>query len=313
MGGVSMRILFMGTPEFAVGTLEALIHSRHEVVAVVTQPDRPKGRGNAVKFPPVKEAALAHGIPVLQPLKVREPEVVEQLRAFAPDLIAVAAFGQLLPKAILEMPRYGCVNVHASLLPKYRGAAPIQWAVINGEAESGVTTMMMSRGLDKGDMLKKSVVRLDPKETGDSLHDKLAALGGPLLLETIDELEQGTIVRVPQDDAQSSYAPMLTKELGRIDWSKPADELERLVRGLNSWPSAYTRLHGKTLKIWDADVVSASGGEPGKVLQADKNGLVIQAGEGALRIVSLQPEGKKRMEADAFLRGYPVQVHERME
>ena len=308
-----MRILFMGTPEFAVGTLEALIHSRHEVVAVVTQPDRPKGRGNAVKFPPVKEAALAHGIPVLQPLKVREPEVVEQLRAFAPDLIAVAAFGQLLPKAILEMPRYGCVNVHASLLPKYRGAAPIQWAVINGEAESGVTTMMMSRGLDKGDMLKKSVVRLDPKETGDSLHDKLAALGGPLLLETIDELEQGTIVRVPQDDAQSSYAPMLTKELGRIDWSKPADELERLVRGLNSWPSAYTRLHGKTLKIWDADVVSASGGEPGKVLQADKNGLVIQAGEGALRIVLLQLEGKKRMEADAFLRGYPVQVHERME
>ncbi len=308
-----MRILFMGTPEFAVGTLEALIQSRHEVVAVVTQPDRPKGRGNAVKFPPVKEAALAHGIPVLQPLKVREPEVVEQLRAFAPDLIAVAAFGQLLPKVILEMPRYGCVNVHASLLPKYRGAAPIQWAVINGEAESGVTTMMMSRGLDKGDMLKKSVVRLDPKETGDSLHDKLAALGGPLLLETIDELEQGTIVRVPQDDAQSSYAPMLTKELGRIDWSKPADELERLVRGLNSWPSAYTRLHGKTLKIWDADVVSASGGEPGKVLQADKNGLVIQAGEGALRIVSLQLEGKKRMEADAFLRGYPVQVHERME
>ena len=308
-----MRILFMGTPEFAVGTLEALIQSRHEVVAVVTQPDRPKGRGNAVKFPPVKEAALAHGIPVLQPLKVREPEVVEQLRAFAPDLIAVAAFGQLLPKVILEMPRYGCVNVHASLLPKYRGAAPIQWAVINGEAESGVTTMMMSRGLDKGDMLKKSVVRLDPKETGDSLHDKLAALGGPLLLETIDELEQGTIVRVPQDDAQSSYAPMLTKELGRIDWSKPADELERLVRGLNSWPSAYTRFHGKTLKIWDADVVSASGGEPGKVLQADKNGLVIQAGEGALRIVSLQLEGKKRMEADAFLRGYPVQVHERME
>lgn len=308
-----MRILFMGTPEFAVGTLEALIQSRHEVVAVVTQPDRPKGRGNAVKFPPVKEAALAHGIPVLQPLKVREPEVVEQLRAFAPDLIAVAAFGQLLPKVILEMPRYGCVNVHASLLPKYRGAAPIQWAVINGEAESGVTTMMMSRGLDKGDMLKKSVVRLDPKETGDSLHDKLAALGGPLLLETIDELEQGTIVRVPQDDAQSSYAPMLTKELGRIDWSKPADELERLVRGLNSWPSAYTRLHGKTLKIWDADVVSASGGEPGKVLQADKNGLVIRAGEGALRIVSLQLEGKKRMDADAFLRGYPVQVHERME
>lgn len=308
-----MRILFMGTPEFAVGTLEALIQSRHEVVAVVTQPDRPKGRGNAVKFPPVKEAALAHGIPVLQPLKVREPEVVEQLRAFAPDLIAVVAFGQLLPKVILEMPRYGCVNVHASLLPKYRGAAPIQWAVINGEAESGVTTMMMSRGLDKGDMLKKSVVRLDPKETGDSLHDKLAALGGPLLLETIDELEQGTIVRVPQDDAQSSYAPMLTKELGRIDWIKPADELERLVRGLNSWPSAYTRLHGKTLKIWDADVVSASGGEPGKVLQADKNGLVIQAGEGALRIVSLQLEGKKRMEADAFLRGYPVQVHERME
>ncbi len=307
-----MRIIFMGTPEFAVGTLEALIHSRHEVVAVVTQPDKPRGRGNTIQFPPVKETAVKYGIPVLQPEKVRVPEVVEQLRSYEPDLIAVVAFGQLLPKSILEMPRYGCVNVHASLLPKYRGAAPIQWAVINGEKESGITTMMMSRGLDKGDMLLKCTVPLDKKETGDSLHDKLAVLGGPLLLETIDQMEAGTIERIVQDDSQSCYASMLTKQMGRIDWTKPASELECLIRGLNSWPSAYTTLKGKTVKIWDADVVLAEEGEPGEVIEADKKKLVVKAGEDALSIRSIQPEGKKRMDIDAFLRGYGAVLHERL-
>lgn len=308
-----MRIIFMGTPEFAVGTLETLIQSRHQVVAAVTQPDRPKGRGKAMQFTPVKEKALEYGIPVLQPEKVREPAVVEELRSYEPDLIVVVAFGQLLPKSILEMSRFGCVNVHASLLPKYRGAAPIQWAVINGEKESGVTTMMMSRGLDKGDMLLKRTVSLDPKETGDSLHDKLAALGGPLILETIDGLENGTLKRIPQDESQSSYVGMLTKQMGRIDWSWPAAKLECLIRGLNSWPSAYTVLHGKTVKIWDADVVEAREGLPGEVIAADKTSLVVKAGTDALSIKSIQPEGKKRMEIDAFLRGYPVGLHDRME
>ncbi len=307
-----MRIIFMGTPEFAVGTLEALIHSRHEVVAVVTQPDKPKGRGKAMQFPPVKEIAVKYGIPVMQPEKVRVPEAVEELRSYNPDLIVVVAFGQILPKSILEMPRYGCVNVHASLLPKYRGAAPIQWAVINGEKESGITTMMMSRGLDKGDMLLKCKVTLDEKETGDSLHDKLAALGGPLLLETIDGMEAGTITRIVQDDSLSSYASMLTKQMGKIDWTKPAAELECLIRGLNSWPSAYTTLNGKTVKIWDADVVLAEDGEPGEVIAVDKTRLVVKAGEHALSIRSIQPEGKKRMDIDAFLRGYGASLHEKL-
>ncbi|MBQ8638162.1 MAG: methionyl-tRNA formyltransferase [Lachnospiraceae bacterium] len=308
-----MRIIFMGTPEFSVPVLEALIDSRHEVVAVVTQPDKPKGRGKAMQFTPVKETALANGIPVLQPQKVRVPEVVEQLRSYKPDLIAVVAFGQILPKSILEMPKFGCVNVHASLLPKYRGAAPIQWAVINGEKESGVTTMMMARGIDTGDMLLKRSVELAEDETGDSLHDKLAAIGGPLLLETIDGLEQGTVARIPQDESQSSHVGMLTKQMGKIDWTKPAVALERLIRGLNSWPSAYTSLNGKTVKIWSADVVEADEGQPGEVIAADKTKLVVKTGEQALSIRIIQPEGKKRMEIDAFLRGYEVKLHDRFE
>lgn len=307
-----MRIIFMGTPEFAVGTLEALINSRHEVVAVVTQPDKPKGRGKAMQFPPVKEVALKYDIPVLQPERVGTPEVAEQLRAYQPDLIAVVAFGQFLPKRVRDLPRYGCVNVHASLLPKYRGAAPIQWAVINGEEESGITTMMMSRGIDTGDMLLKDVVTLDAKETGDSLHDKLAALGGPLLLKTIDGLEAGTIEPIPQDDTLSTHAGMLTKQMGQIDWNKPAKELECLIRGLNSWPSAYTTLNGKTIKIWDADVVSAEDGEPGEVIAVDKTKLIVKAGVDALSIRSIQPEGKKRMDIDAFLRGYGAALHQRL-
>lgn len=308
-----MRIIFMGTPEFAVPVLESLINSRHEVVAVVTQPDRPKGRGKNMQFSPVKECALAHNIPVMQPVNVSVPEVIDELRAYEPELIVVVAFGQFVTKKIREMPKYGCINVHASLLPKYRGAGPIQWAVINGEKESGVTTMYMCREIDKGDMLLKDTVTLDPKETGDSLHDKLSMMGGPLLLKTIDQLEDGSAVRIPQCDEESTYAPKLEKTMGNIDWTMDADRIERLVRGLNSWPGTFTKIHGKTVKIWDCDVVrqetlteNQAAATPGTVIVSEKDQLIVKAGNGALSLRMLQPEGKKNMTVDAYLRGYPI-------
>ena len=308
-----MRIIFMGTPEFAVPVLESLINSRHEVVAVVTQPDRPKGRGKNMQFSPVKECALAHNIPVMQPVNVSVLEVIDELRAYEPELIVVVAFGQFVTKKIREMPKYGCINVHASLLPKYRGAGPIQWAVINGEKESGVTTMYMCREIDKGDMLLKDTVTLDPKETGDSLHDKLSMMGGPLLLKTIDQLEDGSAVRIPQCEEESTYAPKLEKTMGNIDWTMDADRIERLVRGLNSWPGTFTKIHGKTVKIWDCDVVrqetlteNQAAATPGTVIVSEKDKLIVKAGNGALSLRMLQPEGKKNMTVDAYLRGYPI-------
>lgn len=308
-----MRIIFMGTPDFAVPVLESLINSRHEVVAVVTQPDRPKGRGKNMQFSPVKECALAHNIPVMQPVNVSVPEVIDELRAYEPELIVVVAFGQFVTKKIREMPKYGCINVHASLLPKYRGAGPIQWAVINGEKESGVTTMYMCREIDKGDMLLKDTVTLDPKETGDSLHDKLSMMGGPLLLKTIDQLEDGSAVRIPQCEEESTYAPKLEKTMGNIDWTMDADRIERLVRGLNSWPGTFTKIHGKTVKIWDCDVVrqetlteNQAAAKPGTVIVSEKDQLIVKAGNGALSLRMLQPEGKKNMTVDAYLRGYPI-------
>ena len=308
-----MRIIFMGTPEFAVPVLESLINSRHEVVAAVTQPDRPKGRGKNMQFSPVKECALAHNIPVMQPVNVSVPEVIDELRAYEPELIVVVAFGQFVTKKIREMPKYGCINVHASLLPKYRGAGPIQWAVINGEKESGVTTMYMCREIDKGDMLLKDTVTLDPKETGDSLHDKLSMMGGPLLLRTIDQLEDGSAVRIPQCEEESTYAPKLEKTMGNIDWTMDADRIERLVRGLNSWPGTFTKIHGKTVKIWDCDVVrqetlteNQAAATPGTVIVSEKDQLIVKAGNGALSLRMLQPEGKKNMTVDAYLRGYPI-------
>jgi len=308
-----LRIIFMGTPDFAVPVLQSLINSRHEVVAVVTQPDRPKGRGKNMQFSPVKECALAHNIPVMQPVNVSVPEVIDELRAYEPELIVVVAFGQFVTKKIREMPKYGCINVHASLLPKYRGAGPIQWAVINGEKESGVTTMYMCREIDKGDMLLKDTVTLDPKETGDSLHDKLSMMGGPLLLKTIDQLEDGSAVRIPQCEEESTYAPKLEKTMGNIDWTMDADRIERLVRGLNSWPGTFTKIHGKTVKIWDCDVVcqetlteSQATATPGTVIVSEKDQLIVKAGNGALSLRMLQPEGKKNMTVDAYLRGYPI-------
>ena len=303
-----MRIIFMGTPEFAVPVLESLINSRHEVVAVVTQPDRPKGRGKNMQFSPVKECALAHNIPVMQPVNVSVPEVIDELRAYEPELIVVVAFGQFVTKKIREMPKYGCINVHGSLLPKYRGAAPIQWAVIDGEKESGVTTMQMDAGLDTGDMLLKTVVPLDEKETGGSLFDKLSKAGADLLLETLDALENGTVTPQKQGESPTAYAKMLTKDMGAIDWNRPAKELERLIRGLNPWPSAYTFLNGKTLKVWKCAVERAECGKeaPGTIIGVDKSGIHVACGSDALILKEVQLEGKKRMETDAFLRGYQV-------
>lgn len=302
-----MRVVFMGTPDFAVPTLEALI-AHHDVVGVVTQPDKRKGRGKAMAFPPVKEKALEHGIPVYQPPKVREEGFTRKLGEMEPEVIVVAAFGQILPENILNLPKYGCINVHASLLPKYRGAAPIQWAVINGEEVSGITTMYMAKGLDTGDMLDKTVVKLEEKETGESLHDKLAAAGGPLILETLSKLEAGTAVRTPQRDEESSYAGMLTKELGEIAWAKPAAAIERLIRGLNSWPSAYTFLNGKSIKLWEADVVKENTSyAPGMVTAVEKDSFFVQTGEGQLQVKELQLQGKKRMPAGAFLLGCHIE------
>ena len=240
-----MNVIFMGTPDFADPVLQALLDSdEHRVTAVVTQPDKARGRSGKLVFTPVKEAAVAHGIPVHTPERVKEPEFVETLRGIPCDVIVVAAFGQILSKEILEMPKYGCINVHASLLPRWRGAAPIQWAILAGDATTGITTMQMDEGLDTGDMLLKKEIAIREDETGESLFDRLSELGGPLLLETLSQAEQGTLPRVKQDDAESTYAKMLRKELGKLDFSKEAAELERYVRGLNSWPSAYTYFRG---------------------------------------------------------------------
>ncbi len=307
-----MRVVFMGTPDFAVGTLRALVEAGHDVVGVFTQPDKPKGRGKAMQPTPVKEAALEYGIPVYQPRRVREPEVFEILKDLAPEVIVVVAFGQIIPQSILDLPPYGCLKVHASLLPKYRGAAPIQWAVIDGEEVSGVTIMRMDAGLDTGDMISKVIVPITKEETGESLFDKLSIAGAKLLVETLPSVVDGTAVYEKQPaESPTPYAAMIQKEMGAIDWNKTAVELERLVRGMNSWPSAYTKVNGKTLKIWKAEVVMKKTRDfvlPGTVLQADAKGFLVQTGQDILSIQELQLEGKKRMEASAFLRGYSVET-----
>lgn len=306
-----MRVIFMGTPDFAVGTLKALIDSRHEVIAVYTQPDKPKKRSGEPVMPPVKELALSHNIPVYQPVKIREEEYVKQIQGLNPDVIVVAAFGQLLPKSILETPKYGCINVHASLLPLYRGAAPIQWAVIDGRQTSGVTTMQMNEGLDTGDILLKKEIALEEKETGGSLFDKLAGIGASLLIETLEQAEAGSLTPQKQDDSKSSYAKMLNKNLGKLDFTKDAASLERLIRGLNPWPSAYGSYNGKIMKIWDAEVkAGTSEGRPGDIISVDKESITVKCGEGALRILELQMEGKKRMKTADFLRGCKVTAGE---
>ena len=306
-----MRIIFMGTPDFSVGTLEALVEAGHEVCLVVTQPDKPKGRGKEMQYTPVKEAALKYGIEVYQPRRIREAECVEKLRQYNADIMVVIAFGQIIPKEILEMVPYGCVNVHASLLPKYRGAAPIQWSIIDGEAVTGVTTMQMDEGLDTGDMLLKTEVPITAEETGESLHDKLAKAGAALCVETLAKLQEGSIVPEKQGESPTAYAKMLDKKLGNIDWTKSAVEIERLVRGLNSWPSAYTYGNKKVVKIWKASVTDENSNEQvGTVVKVEKDGFYVQTGNGLLKVLELQIPGKKRMDAGAFLRGYTIEPGE---
>lgn len=309
-----MKIIYMGTPDFAVAPLEAILKAGHEVTAVVTQPDRQKGRGREVQYSPVKECALSYGIPVLQPLKIKEKDAVEELRKYPADIFVVAAFGQLLSEEILNMPRLGCINIHASLLPAYRGAAPIQWCVINGEEKTGVTIMQMAKGMDTGDILLQKEVVLDEKETGGSLFDRLMETGAELIVEVLPKIEAGELTPVVQKEELATYAGKITKDMGNIDFVKSAVTIERLIRGLNPWPSAFTHYKGKILKIWEADVVSecanAENPVPGTVIAMDKESFTLATGEGALRIRSLQPEGKKRMSCAEFMRGYEVKVGE---
>ena len=302
-----MKIIFMGSPDFAVGTLEAIIEAGHEVLLVVTQPDKPKGRSGALQYTPVKECALAHGIEVFQPTKIRLEENVEFLRKYEADIFVVAAFGQILPKSILDKPKYGCINVHASLLPKYRGAAPIQWAVINGDPVTGVTIQQMDIGVDTGDIILTKELAISEEETGGGLFDKLAVVGAEACIEALEQIANGTATRTPQNHAEATHVSMISKEFGNIDWDKSATEIERLIRGLNPWPSAYTKLDGKTFKIWKAKVVSAENEyATGCIIHVGKGQMEVQTGNGVLSLLEVQLEGKKRMEVDAFLRGYHV-------
>lgn len=305
-----MKVVYMGTPDFAVPPLRALVKAGYEVVGAVTQPDKPKGRSKTLLPPPVKEEALKYNIPIYQPLKVREPEFLETLKNLAPDVIVVAAFGQIIPKAILDLPEFGCLNIHASLLPKYRGAAPIQQAVINGDKEAGVTIMKMGTGLDTGDMISQAAVLLTEDETGGSLFDRLSELGAELLIKTLPSVFDRTAVYEPQpEESPTPYAGMITKQMGLLDFKKDAETLERLIRGLNPWPSAYAYLNGKTLKIWKADVEKreAENEAPGTVIKADKNGVYVACGQDILILKEVQLEGKKRMDAASFLRGHQLE------
>lgn len=305
-----MKIVFMGTPDFAVGSLQALCESgKHEILAVVTQPDRPKGRGNKLLQTPVKEYALAQGLTVYQPQKVKTPEFVELLHELEPELIVVAAFGQFLSKEILELPKYGCINVHASLLPKYRGAAPIQYAIIKGEKESGVTIMQMDIGMDTGAMLDKVVVPIEENTTMGELHDALREQGATLMLQVIDKIAAGTAVAEPQDNEQATYATLLDRSMEHIDWSKTAQEVHNLIRGFNPAPSTFTKLpNGKSLKIWGSKMTDkSSAAAAGTVIETGKHSFFVACGEGVLEITEVQPESKKRMPAQVFLNGRGVQ------
>lgn len=310
-GGI--RTIFMGTPAFALPTLQGLIDAGVNLCAVYTQPDRPRGRGKKLAPTPVKELAEQHGIPVYQPEKLRDPAVVEQLRSLFPDLIVVVAYGQILPKSILEIPRYGCINVHASLLPRYRGAAPIHRVVMEGEQVTGVTTMLMDVGLDTGDMLVKRATEIRPEETSGDLHDRLALLGREAMEETLQRLCGGKLVPEPQEDSQSTYAPMLKKEHGLVDWQASAQEVHNQVRGLSPSPGAYTILEGETLKISATSIENCPvEDEPGTVLDAATDGVRVACGVGVLRIGVLQLPGKKRLPAGEFLRGRPLPAGTRL-
>ena len=299
-----MKIVFMGTPELAAGVLQALYDAGHEIAAVVTQPDKPKGRSGVPQMSPVKEYALQKGIEVFQPVRIRRPEAVEKLKEFDAEVFVVAAFGQILSQEILDMPKYGCINVHASLLPAYRGSAPIQWCIINGEEKTGVTIMQMDAGIDTGDMLLKKEVAILPDDNAETLSKKLETAGGEAIVEALALLSQGKLEAVPQNEAESSYVSMIDKGMGRIDFSRSAVEIDRLIRGLYPWPGTFTSYKGKTLKIWEAVPLSEeSDGQPGSIERVEKEAVYVNTGKGILKVTQLQLEGKKRMQAKDFLLG----------
>lgn len=318
-----MKVLFMGTPDFAVSILEAVISSAHEVIAVVTQEDKPKGRSDKLIPPPVKECALKHGIPVLQPHRIKDAQAVSMLREYDADIYVVAAYGQILSKEILDIPRYGCINTHASLLPKYRGAAPIQWAIVDGEKETGVTIMQMDEGLDTGDILYVKKVDITNADTGESLFDKLAKAGGSLIIEALDRIEAGDITPTKQNDAEATYAKILKKNMGELDFTKNAKDLERLIRGFTPWPGTYTYLRGKVLKVikadalkWDELKAKAPGADrdaaAGCIVHTCSEGIYVAASDGYLKITELQLEGRKRMGAGDFLMGNKLETGEKL-
>ena len=308
-----MKIVFFGTPDFALTALQALYQAGHTITGVVTQPDKPKGRGREMSASPVKGFALAHDISVLQPKRVRDEEAVSALRALDAEIFVVAAFGQILPKEVLDIPPLGCINIHASLLPLLRGAAPIQAAILEGHAESGITIMRMDEGCDTGDILLQKRCPVTDTDTGGSLFDKLAALGALAIVEALPGIADGTLAAVKQNDAEATMAAKLNRESGKIDWKRDAAYLSRLIRAVNPWPSAVTTLNGKRLKIWEAHpetaaeaVANLPDSTPGTILSATSSGITVQTGEGALTITALQAEGKKRMDAAAFLNGTQI-------
>ncbi len=310
-----MKIIFMGTPEFAVPSLEMLINEGYEVIAVVTQPDKPKGRGNKLAAPPVKEFALEHGITVLQPAKIKTPEFVGQIRELGPDLLVTAAYGKIISKEMLDVPTLGCINVHGSLLPAYRGAAPIQWSIINGEKVTGITTMFTDVGLDTGDMLLKKEIEISSDMTAGELHDAMAVLGAQVLKETLSELKKGTLVRKPQDDSLSSYAPIITKEVGLMDWNKTAQQVHDLVRGTSPWPGAYTFLNESKMRVWKTCVSTMENNKshlPGEIVKVDDNGLLVKCSDGYIVISELQFDSSKRMKVSDYLRGHKISIGEKL-
>ncbi len=313
-----MRIVFMGTPDFSVPCLEKLIEENYDVAGVVTQPDRPKGRKREMTPPPVKIAAQKHGIEVFQPEKIKDADAVSRVLAWQPDLIVTAAYGQVIPSAILDAPRYGCINVHASLLPKYRGGAPIHRAIIEGEAETGITIMYMVEKLDAGDILTQEKVRIEETDTVGTLHDKLSRVGADLLIRTIPPLVRGELTPIPQNEEESTFAPNIRREDEKINWNRSATEIYNQIRGLNPWPVAFTSWQGKVLKIWEAELtpsdvlanLSVSGSKPGEILSVSEEGIIVKTGEGAITLKELQPEGKRRMTVSDFVRGSGAQLTE---
>ncbi|WP_026492951.1 methionyl-tRNA formyltransferase [Butyrivibrio sp. XPD2002] len=302
-----MKIVYMGTPDFSVPPLEKMLEAGHEIVAVVTQPDKPKGRSGEPAPSPVKECALGHGLKILQPKKIREPEVVSELKTLGADIFVVAAFGQILSQEVLDIPKFGCVNIHASLLPKYRGAAPIQMCILNGDKTTGVTIMQMNAGMDTGDILITKEIPIEEDDTAGTLFDKLMYLGADLIVEALPKIENGELTPTPQNDAEATKCGKISKDMGCINWSDSAEKISYLVRGMNPWPSAFTKLNGKMLKIWKAKKVAGEAtGDAGTVAAISKESFTVNTGEGLLEITELQLEGKKRMATSAFLVGYKL-------